>query len=49
MVVFLTFAVVLYLITESAAATVFLLIVLTPEIALVWCAVEYLKALHRTH
>lgn len=49
MVVFLTFAVVLYLVTESAAATAFLLIVLAPEIALVWCIVEYLKSLRRTH
>lgn len=49
MTVLLVFAVALYLITESAAATAFLLIVLTPEIALVWCIVEYLKSLHRTH
>lgn len=49
MIVLLAFAVVLYLITESAAATVFLLIVLAPEIALVWCIAEYLKSLHRTH
>lgn len=47
--VFLIAAAITYGITQSLFATLFLMVLEFPPLMLVWCIVEYFKALFRTH